>query len=361
MTTIRDVAVRAGVSTATVSHALAKTRGVSSALRKKVITAARELNYRPNDLARALRTKNSRTIGMIIPSITDPFFPAVVRGAEDTLQQVGYTLLIGNSDGDPKKEEAYYHAFSAKRIDGLLMIISPAKRAPSFLLHHPATKTPIVYIGRFHPDLHGDCVMLDDIGSSREAVSHLLRLGRRRIAIVTGPLALLDARMRLEGYKLAHEDHGVAIDQTLIAEGRYTIESGYEQAKALLQLTNGPEALFSSNHLMTIGCLRAIFEAGIRCPQQICLASFDDLEWFDLFRPSITAMRQPAYDLGTTGAEFLLKRLRGKVSDAPRRVLLRGQLIVRSSSTPTAIETGKVNAQTDVSEREKLDLMAIQT
>ncbi len=362
MTTIRDVATRAGVSTATVSHALAKTRGVSSVLRKKVIRAARELNYRPNEIARSLRTRNSKTIGMIIPSITDPFFPMVVRGAEDVLQKEGYTLLIGNSDDDPKKEEAYYRAFSAKRVDGVLMIISPAKRAPSFLLHHRAAQTPIVYIGRFHHDLQGDYVMLDDIGSSREAVTHLLRTGRRRIGIVTGPLDLLDARMRLEGYKLAHEDYGVAIDPTLIREGQYTIESGYEQAKALIQLTSMPEALFSSNHLMTIGCLRAILEAGINCPQQISLASFDDTGWFDLFRPSITAIRQPAYDLGTTGAEFLLKRVQAKVSGPPRHVLLRGQMNVRASSTPPSIESGKVNtAQTDISESEKLDLTTIQT
>lgn len=362
MTTIRDVATRAGVSTATVSHVLGKTRGVSSALREKVTRAVRELNYRPNEIARSLRTRSTRTIGMIIPSISDPFFPAVVRGAEDVLQEEGFTLLVGNSDDDPKKEEAYYRAFSAKRADGLLMIISPTKRAPSYLSHHRPAKTPIVYIGRFHPDLHGDYVMLDDIESSREVVTHLLSTRRHRIGIVTGPLELLDARMRLEGYKLAHEDHHVAIDRTLIREGRYTVESGYEQAKALLHLTNVPGALFSCNHLMTIGCLRAIFEAGINCPQQISLASFDDLEWFDLLRPSITAIKQPAYDLGTTGAEFLLRRVRGKMGGPPRHALLRGQMNVRESSTPPAIESGKVNtAQTDVSESEKLDLTAIQT
>ena len=191
MKTIRDVADRAGVSTATVSHVLAKTRGVSPGLRKKVMRAARELNYRPNEVARSLRTKSSRTMGMIIPSITDPFFPEVVRGAEDILQQQGYTLLIGNSDDDPKKEEAYYRAFLGKRVDGVLMIISPAKCAPSFLLQSRTPQTPIVYIGRFHPDLEGDYVMLDDIGSSREAVAHLLRSGRSRIGIVTGPLALV--------------------------------------------------------------------------------------------------------------------------------------------------------------------------
>jgi LacI family transcriptional regulator len=168
--------------------------------------------------------------------------------------------------------------------------------------------------------------------------------------------------MRLEGYKLAHGDYGVAIDPTLIREGQYTIASGYEQAKALLQLASMPDALFSSNHLMTIGCLRAILEAGINCPQQISLASFDDTGWFDLFRPSITAITQPAYDLGTTGAEFLLKRVKEKVSGPPRHVLLRGQMNVRMSTTPPLIEPGKVNtAQTDACESEKPVLPAIHT
>lgn len=360
MITIRDVAARAGVSTATVSHVLAKTRGVSPALRKKVMRASRELNYRPNEVARSLRTKSSRTVGMIIPSITDPFFPEVVRGAEDILQEQGYTLLIGNSDDDPKKEEAYYRTFLAKRVDGVLMIISPAKAAPSFLLQNRASQTPTVYIGRFHPDLQGDYVMLDDIGSSREAVTHILRSGRRRIGIVTGPLDLFDARMRLEGYKLAHQDYGLAVDPLLIREGQYTIESGHEQAKALLQSTPMPEALFSSNHLMTIGCLRAMFESGINCPEQISLVSFDDTGWFDLFRPSITAIRQPAYDLGTTGAEFLLKRVQARVTGPPRHVLLRGQMHVRASSTLPSIESGELRgARTKDSASEKPELAAI--
>ena len=341
MTTIRDVAARAGVSTATVSHVLAKTRNVSQELRKKVLKATRDLKYQPNQIARSLRTKSSATIGMIIPNITDPFFPVVVRGAEDALHEQGYTLLIGNSDNDPKKEEAYFNAFLAKRVDGLLMIISPAKQAPSFLLRQTSSQTPIVYVSRFHPDLQGDCVMLDDIGSSREAVGHLLRSGRRRVGIVTGPLDLLDARMRLEGYELAHRDQGVTIDRTLLKEGLYTIESGYEQSKALLQLANLPEALFLCNHLMLIGCLRAIFEAGIKCPEQISLVSFGDLEWFDLVRPSITAVRTPTYDLGRTGAEFLIKRVQAKLSGSPRHVLLRGEMLIRASSTPPGAESEK--------------------
>lgn len=332
MATIRDVAARARVSTSTVSNVLNRRANVGSALRKRVNTAIQELEYHRDEVARSLRIRQTNVVGMIVPDISDPFFPTVVRGVEDALDRRGYTLIVGNSDSNLDKEQAYYRTFLGKKVDGLVMIISPAQRAPEYLVHHKSDEVPIVYVGRIHPELQGDSVMLDDIGGSQQAVSHLLQRGHRRIAIVTGPLDLLDARLRLQGYKLALQEHGIWPDEELIRQGHYDVRLGYEQTKALLSLSPRPTGLFSSNHQMTIGCFQAFAEAGMYSGE-VALVSFDDLEWFSLLRPSITAIRQPAYNLGAMAAEVLFQRLTRESTGPPHRRVVEGELIIRESTS----------------------------
>lgn len=332
MATMKDVALRAQVSQATVSHVINKTTYVSPRLRERVLKAIRELNYHPDAVARTLRTKQSHTVGMIIPNISDPFFDTVVRGAEDVLANEGYTLIVGSSDNDLRKEEAYYKTFRAKRVDGLLLIIAPSAQPPEYLRLHDQESIPVVYLDRYYRGLPGDVVLLDDAGGSRHAVTHLLESGHRRIGIITGPLNLLNAKMRLQGYMRALSDCGIPLEEALIREGRFDIESGGEQAGALLELSPPPTALFVSNALMTIGALRAITKRGLRCPDEIALVSNNDLDWFDLLKPSVTALRQPVYDLGATAAEILQKRLTGKLTGPFRRTVLKCDLVVRESS-----------------------------
>lgn len=332
MANMRDIADRAGVSTATVSHVMNQTTYVSPIRRERVIRAMRELDYHPNDAARTLKTKKSRTVGMIIPDITNPFFPAVVRGAEDVLLQEGYTLILGNSDSDPGKEENYYRTFQAKRTDGMLLILSPSASPPAYLRQHNLDAVPIVYVDRFHRRLPGDVVIADNVGGSYEAVNHLIAAGHRRIAIITGPLELVNARLRLEGYKRALSEHHLRLKEALIRQGKFDMQSGYEQATELLKLPKRPSASFVSNGLMTTGVLRALREASMRCPQDMALVSFDDLEWFHLSHPSITAVAQPAYELGAIAAELLVKRISGKLNGLPQRKILQTQLMVREST-----------------------------
>jgi LacI family transcriptional regulator len=269
---------------------------------------------------------------MIIPNISDPFFPTVVRGAEDALLHDGYTLIIGNSDDDLKKEEAYYENFCTKRLDGILVIVSPSERAPEYLRRHNPEVMPIVYLDRYHRGLRGDTIKLDDLGASYQAVNHLLKLGHERIAFIAGPRELLNARMRLEGYKRALTDHGVPMEESLVRGGRFDLTSGYEQTKALIGLAPRPTALFVSNALMAAGSFRALSESGLRCPDEIALVSFSDLDWFDLVRPTITAFKQPAYELGSTAAQTLVKRLTGRLTGPFRRIVLRSELVVREST-----------------------------
>ncbi|MCI0620849.1 MAG: LacI family transcriptional regulator [Acidobacteria bacterium] len=332
MATIREVAQHAGVSTATVSHVMNQTVYVSPIRRERVIKAMRELGYHPNDAARALKTKKSKTVGMIIPDITNPFFPAVVRGAEDVLAQEGYTLIIGNSDSDPRKEENYYRTFQTKRTEGMLLILSPSSPPPRYLREHNLDAVPIVYVDRFHHRLSGDVVIADNVGGSFDATSHLISSGHRRIAIITGPIELVNARLRLEGFSQALRAFRLKADKDLVRTGAFDTQSGHEQMAKLLMLSKPPSAVFVCNALMTIGALRALTEKGVRCPEDIALVSFDDLEWFSVAWPTITAVAQPAYQLGATAAELLVRRISGKLCGPPHKKVLGTELVVRDSS-----------------------------
>lgn len=341
MATIRDIARRAQVSTATVSHVVNGTVNVGPRLRRRVLEAIRELNYVPNAMARSLRTKRTKTVGMIVPSITNPFFPSVVRGVEDVLNREGYTLILGNSDYDLKKEENYYRAFHERRVDGLVLEIT-ATKPPEYLWRHNWEETPVVYIDRHYASLRGDAVLVDNLTGSYEAVCHLLECGHRRIGIITGPFQLLMSGRRLRGYERALKRLGVPVDRQLIREGRFDIQSGYEQANALLNLAPRPTALYVCNGLMAMGALRAVCESGLRCPEEVALMAFDDLDSFELVRPPISAVAQPVYQMGSTAAQMIVDRIAGKLTGPPRRKILKTKLIVRESTRPRSA-TGKVS------------------
>lgn len=339
MATIIDIAKEANVSTATVSHVINKTVYVSPNLRQRVLKVIEKLNYHPNALARGLRTNKTKTVGMVIPDITNPFFPEVVRGAEDVLRSEGYTLIVGNSDNETQIEAAYYKTFLEKRVDGLLMIIATNDRSPDYLRHHNRHAVPIVFIDRFCRGLPGDAVIADNFKGSAEAVAHLVDSGHRRIAIITGPKELANARMRFEGFRQALSRHDLPIQDELVREGRFDIQSGYEQTKALLGLNTPPTAIFICNGLMTMGCLQAVNESGLQTPKDVAIVSFDDLKWFAYTRPQISAVAQPDYVLGTTAGEILLKRMSGRVTGPGRRKVLGTYLLVRDSSRPVQIRT----------------------
>jgi LacI family transcriptional regulator len=332
MVNLKQVAVLAGVSTATVSHVLNNTARVSPKLRERVLKVARELNYQPNSLARSLVTRRSNVVGMVITDIMNPFYGALTRGAEDVLAREGYTLLVGNSDGNCEKEEAYYRTFLAKRLDGFLLITCPTEYPPSYLSRHNAEETPVVLMNRNYPGVRADTVMADSEEGSWRAVTHLLEMGHRRIGIITGPAQHVSSQQRLLGYKRALHEHRLPVEDELIREGQFDVKSGYERAKRLLSLRDRPTALYAFNAAMSMAALRAIFDSGLRCPEDVALVSFDDIEWFDLIRPRITAVAQPSYELGATSAQTILDRISERLSSPPQKTILKTELIVRESS-----------------------------
>jgi DNA-binding LacI/PurR family transcriptional regulator len=259
MVTIRQVAMLAGVSTATVSHVLNGSHNVSPKLRERTLKVVKDLNYQPNDFARSLKTNRSKTIGMVVTDMTNPFYGAAVRGAEDVLAREGYTLLIGNSGEDYAKEESYYRIFMAKRTEGLIIVTCPTTYPPRYLLQHVIEGVPVVILNRDYPGLQADRVVSDNLEGSYQAVRHLLKAGHRRIGIIAGQRDNIVSAQRLQGYERALTERQLKCEEKLIKEGHFSdAHTGYRATMKLLTIKNRPSALFICNVRMTMGALKAI-------------------------------------------------------------------------------------------------------
>jgi LacI family transcriptional regulator len=334
---IRDVADRAGVSTATVSHVINHTRFVREETRRKVLDAVEALNYHPSAIARGLATNTTRTIGLIISDITNPFFTAVARGVEDAFNQYGYHTIFCNSDEDPAREDEYLRLLFAHHIDGL--IIAPTGVYSERLIHMAEAEVPIVLLDRGAPGINAPLVEVDNEGGAYQATHYLITLGHRRIGILTGLETISTLALRLNGYKRALQEAGIAIDENLIvrADPRsyknqpYSAESPLSMAMTNLQMTPSaflalqtlldlpdcPTALFVTNNQMTLGTLQAFRERNLHCPEDVSLISFDDHDWAPLFAPPLTVVRQPTYQLGQTSAKLLLKLINHEQFETP--------------------------------------------
>jgi LacI family transcriptional regulator len=325
---IYDVARESRVSVFTVSAVINNKDHVRALLKKRVEAAILKLGYRPNSLAQSLANERTRTIGVIVPDISNPFFPLVVRGAEDTAQKRGYTILLCNSDGLPEKEELYVDLLISKRVDGILLTKSAGDLNPRLIQVLSEMNIPTVLMMRTYPALTDDAVVTDDREGSFQAVSHLARVGHKRIAMVGGPLNVSNGRERLQGFKKALKAHGLRYDAELVYEGDYHIDSGRNAGVSILP--HRPDAVFVANFLMTVGFLQAAREMGMRCPVDFGLVTLDDYPWSQLFDPPLTAVELPKYEVGCAATELLLDRIDGKTTKATTRKIM-PQMLVRES------------------------------
>jgi LacI family transcriptional regulator len=306
---ISDVARESGVSIFTVSAVVNNKSHVGKVLRERVENAIRKLNYRPNLIARSLIKQKTQTIGMIVPDIANPFFPMVVRGAEDAAQKQGYNLLLCNSDDNLEKEETAVELLVSKRVDGILLTKAAGDFRPSLRQMIDDVNIPFVLVMRTYPQLTKDAVISDDYQGAYEAVCHLARSGRRRIALISGPLKISNAKERWRGFRDALEANNLPYDADLVAEGDYRIESGFRAGHSLL--SRRPDGIYVANHLMTVGLLKAVDEMGLKCPEDFGLVSFDDYPWLGVFRPRLTTVELPKHQLGSEAAELLIQRIGG--------------------------------------------------
>lgn len=328
MATIKEVAERAAVSTATVSRALNGGR-VNPDLRARVESAVAEIGYRPNRLARGLRRQSTMVWGLVISDVRNPFFTSLARAVEDVANASGHSVVLCNSDEDVDKESRYIEMLVGEQVAGL--ILSPALEDLSTVDVALAEGIPVVAIDRRVRTTVVDTVLVDNHAGARDAVFHLVAEGARRIAVLVGDPRVTTARERLEGYVAALRQSGLEYEDELVLYGDFRGSNGRELVGELLSRADKPDALFVTNNLLTVGALEAIVAAQIEMPTELKVVGYDDLPLAALLKPGLSSVSQPTYDVGRRAAELLVERLNG--GDGPaREVVLTASLEIRGSS-----------------------------
>ena len=305
----------AGVSGSTVSHVLNGTRAVKEPTRIRVLAAIEKTGYRRNGLARSLAMQETQTLGLAISVISNPYFGSLVNTIEKVATAAGYTIVLADTHDDPERETQTVGTLLDRQIDGL--ILAPASGAhgrADVLDMVRASRTPVVLIDRFL-EYPCDQYAPENFEPVKKLTVHLLELGHRRIAAITGTTGLSTTEERSRGFRAAMTEAGLVPDAGLVQEGHSTADGGHAAMKHLLQRSQPPTAVVSMNNAMTIGVMRALREAGLRVPKDVALVGFDDFEWADFFEPRLTTMAQDVETMGTEAVQMLLKRILG--SDAP--------------------------------------------
>lgn len=332
--TIKDVAKHASVSVGTVSNVLAGSLTVGALVRARVEAAIAQLDYHPNQVARSLKVKSTKRLGLVVSDITNPFFAQVLRGAEDCALANNYVLITLNSDDKVEREKKILAVLRSSRVDGILLVVAPNAGDSTHISNLLKSGIPIVCLDRVDENIPLDCVSVNNIDASQMCVRHLIQQGHRRIAIITGSPTLQPSRERLQGYHAALKEAKINVESGLIKEGDFHQASGYRLGKELLLVHRRPTAVFVSNGMMTIGFIHALNEVGLRCPDDIAVASFDDLPSAEAFHPQITVVSQPAYQIGHDGAHLLIDRLQRKISSqSPVSIRLNPELKIRESTS----------------------------
>ena len=330
--TIREVAQRAGVSVATVSRVLNGSTNVDPTLAERVHAAIAHLKYQPSRVARMLAGQSSKLIGLLVTDMQNPFFMDLIRGVEEVAQRHGYLVVVCNTLENAQKEASYLEVLAREPIAGAIVV--PAQERIAGIEHLRARHIPLVAVDRRVEDHSIDCVVIDNVAAAREAVSHLITNGYRRIGVIAGPRSVTNTSERVVGYRQALQSAGIPRDATLELRGALMGEDvGFHLTKKLLDLDPPVEAIFAANNRLTLGALRTIYAQGKRVPDDVALAGFDEIQLAVPEVISITAVLQSAYELGSAAANRLIQRL--QKPDAPRQqIVLQHQLSIGASSAP---------------------------
>jgi LacI family transcriptional regulator len=328
--TLRDVARAAGVHPGTVSRALnpATEALVNDDTVRRVRDAAARLGYRPNPMARGLKTNRSYTVGVLVPDIQNPLFPPIIRGIDDRLGEAGYTPLIANTDNDPVRERIDFQAMRARAVDGF--VTATARLDHELLDEFADLGIPLVLVNRRVEDGSLPSATADDGAGVRSAVEHLVALGHTRIAHLAGPQDVSTGRQRLEGFRAAMEAAG--LDPSLVRVARaFTEPEGARLCDALLADAGDVTAIVAGNDLMALGCYDVFAARGIDCPGDVSVAGFNDMPFAGRFAPPLTTVRIPHYEIGVAAAQLLLDLLQDGY-DGKNDVVLPVELVARGST-----------------------------
>jgi LacI family transcriptional regulator len=328
MANIRDVARRADVSIATVSHVFNGTRTVSEEVRSRVTRAAADLHYYPNFLARSLTTKRTGTVGMVVSDISNPFFAELIRGFEATLRPHQYSVMVCNTEDNPLREEEYLRLLMGRRVDGIAAAVTSDTWAALQLAE--ARAFPLVFLDLKVEGVTGPLICVDNELGAYQGVSHLTADGHDRIGILAGVRSMSSMHERLSGYRRALAEHGIAYAEEYVKFSRLDPESGAQQMTALMTQTPRPSAVFLNNNVLAQGAMTALQRLGLFCPEDVALACFDDPPWAPFADPPLTVLRQPNYEMGALAGRLLLQQIQGQT--VPRTAItLQAELIVRQS------------------------------
>ncbi len=328
MITIKDVAKRAGVSPSTVSRALSGKVPVDRETRDRVMEAVRALKYQPNILAKGLKEGRTNTIGLIIPNICNPIFPAVARGVEDVARENGFTVVLCNTDEDMDMERNYVEKLQNRWVDGL--IFATAREESRHILELKQRNFPVVLVAR-HMGEAVDAVVVDNYKSSFEAVRYLIETGHKRICIIVGDRDLILYRERFEGYRYALESAGLPVYPEMILDVSGRDDNGYNAVKNLLEKGIIPDAIFAASDPRAIGAIRAVKDCGLNVPDDISIVGFDDLDISSYIDPPLTTVSQPLYEMGTQAARRLIAMVNGSKDEKPQIKIMKTRLIKRKS------------------------------
>jgi LacI family transcriptional regulator len=328
---IAEVARAAGVSTATVSRVLNGQPFVKDNTREKVLGVIDETNYRVNAVARNLRRKKTHSIGIIISNVLSPFYSVIAKAVEDVALRNNYSMVLCNGGDKPEKEHRYLQVLHENRVDGI--IISPTGDNDKYLKYLISSGIVVCFIDRKVNGMVCDSVIVNNREASKEAVAHLFERGYRRIGLISGPKERTTGYLRMEGYLDAHKEYGIPPQERFIRYGDFSLESGRTNAALLLE-ENDIDALYVANTDMAMGAYGLVKERGIVIPDDIGFVMFDDPDWTKLVSPQLTAVRQPVYELGSTAAKMLFRRLQmppEQLKKGPVQTVLNAVLVRRGS------------------------------
>jgi LacI family transcriptional regulator len=334
MPTIRDVARLAGVSISTVSLALNESGPVSADTHKKIWAAAQSVGYVPNPVAQSLKSGRTRLIGMVVGDISNPFFGRLLKEVERLALEKNHLVIVSDSGTDPRRERAIIDHLEEQRVAGI--ILAPHGNSPEHVEHLRKLKMPLVLVDHKVEGIDADFVASDNVLAAAMLTEHVIRLGHTRIAHIAGTSGLYTSERRKEGFYATMAAAGIEVDESLVVDGGYDGDRGYEQAMRLLTRADRPTAIVAANNVMALGTLQAMNDLGFVCPDDISLTSIDDVPWGNVIKPRITMVVQSVDEMGRVATEFLFERINSRAGTqlARREHILAPRLAVGQSCAP---------------------------
>ncbi len=331
MTNIYELAKKAGVSHMTVSRAFNNPEQVNKKTREKIFRIADELSYRPSLVARSMRTKRTNYIGLILPDIINPFFPEIVRGVDDYARKSDHNVILVNTDNDYEKQTSSLYMFINRGVDGVILSgIAGGKKDRKFINKIVERNIPAVLIDRFIPDLKSSYVITNNFKAAYDATNYLIKLGHKKIGVISSPQKIKIFQDRLKGYKQALKESSIKYREDFIAEGEENIESGYETTKKLFTKVNNFTAIFAMCDFMAFGVYKYCKEKNIKIPDDISVISIDDIYTSALITPPLTTMAQQKYEIGFNAAKILIESIK-KNKLPEKQMILEAKFIERNS------------------------------